>query len=55
MRRSRQARTRKGRKASFGCVFKLQRRDGADYENWSARWVEGGSRVQRGGFARCSS
>ena len=51
MRRSSLARTRKGRKSSFGCVFKLNRRDGSEYENWSARWVEGGRRVQRGGFA----
>ena len=51
MRRSKLARTRGGRKSNFGCVFKLQRRDGRDYSNWSARWVEGGRRVQRGGFA----
>jgi integrase len=51
MRRSSLARMRKSRKSSFGCVFKLQRRDGSDYESWSARWVEGGRRVQRGGFA----
>lgn len=51
MPRSQRAATRKGRKASFGCVFELQRRDGSDYANWSARWVEGGRRVPRGGFA----
>ncbi len=50
MRRSKQARTRKGRKASFGCVYKLRRRDGTGYEGWFARFVESGRRVQRGGF-----
>ncbi len=51
MRRTKLAGTRKGRKSSFGCVFKLQRRDGSEYEVWSARWFQGGRRVQRGGFA----
>lgn len=51
MRRAKLAGTRKGRKSSFGCVFKLHRRDGSRYENWSARWFEGDRRVQRGGFA----
>lgn len=51
MRLSKQAKTRTGRKSSFGCVYKLRRRDGTQYENWFARWVESGRRVQRGGFA----
>jgi integrase len=39
------------RRASFGAVYRLKRRDGTRYDGWFVRFVEAGKRVQRGGFA----
>lgn len=41
---------RKKGRHSYGAVYRLRRRDGSVYDNWFARFVEAGKRVQRGGF-----
>jgi len=44
-----QQRVRRSR-ASYGTVYRVERRDGTHYDGWYVRFIEAGKRVQRGAF-----